>query len=167
MFENISIRGRMAYMICSFEKLLLYYECNKEEWKGLLEKLWKYTSTEFLDDWMYEIAEYMPESVLEDSFEGAEFISVGEYTHLQKLYRNTDAKVLSFLRSVFECGTCDLYSKLYNYSPNTIKCVRQATDILKNLNIELMDAKLFEKYAYTDCNGWGFPFEGKKMSIIL
>lgn len=167
MFENISIRGRMAYMICSFEKVLLYYNCNKEEWKGLVEKLWLYTSTELLDDWMYEIAEYMPNSVLEDSFDGAEFISESEFIHLKKLYRKTNSDVLFFLKNIFECGTCDLYSKLCDYSPNTIRCVQQSLDVLKKLNIELVDMKLFKKYLYNDCDGWGTPFEGKEMSIIL
>lgn len=35
--KNISIRGRMAYLISSFENVLLHYNCNKEEWRWLLE----------------------------------------------------------------------------------------------------------------------------------
>ena len=167
MFEKISVRGRVAYMICSLEKVLLYYNCNKEEWKGLLEKLWLYTSIEFLDDWMYEIAEYMPNSVLEDSLDGAEFISENEYNHLQKLYRKTNSDVLYLVKIIFECGTCNLYSKLRDCSPNTIKCIQQAIEVLKKLDIELIDVKSFEKYAYNECDGWGTPFEGKKLSIIL
>lgn len=65
---NISIRGRMAYGICLFERLLLHYKCEKQDWTGLLEKLWMYTSMEYLDDWMYEFSEWLPDSILEDSF---------------------------------------------------------------------------------------------------
>ena len=57
--KNISIRGRMAYLISSFENVLLHYNCNKEEWRWLLEKLWSYTKIQYIDDWMYELAEYM------------------------------------------------------------------------------------------------------------
>ena len=65
--KNISIRGRMAYLIRSFENVLLHYNCNKEEWRWLLEKLWSYTKIQYIDDWMYELAEYMPNSILEDT----------------------------------------------------------------------------------------------------
>lgn len=36
--KDISIRGRMAYLICLFENLLLYYNCNKEEGHLLFSK---------------------------------------------------------------------------------------------------------------------------------
>ena len=49
--KNISIRGRMAYLISSFENVLLHYNCNKEEWRWLLEKLWSYTKIQYIDDW--------------------------------------------------------------------------------------------------------------------
>ena len=71
--KNISIRGRMAYLISSFENVLLHYNCNKEEWRWLLEKLWSYTKIQYIDDWMYELAEYMPNSILEDTMEDAEW----------------------------------------------------------------------------------------------
>ena len=84
--KNISIRGRMAYLLCSFENLLLYYHCDKDEWKPVLEKLWAYTKMEYLDDWMYEIAEYLPNSILEDTMEDAEYITEIEFHTLHKLY---------------------------------------------------------------------------------
>lgn len=55
-FRQISVRGRMAYLLCIFENLLIYFKCDKEDWKWILEKLWQYTNIEYLDDWMYEIA---------------------------------------------------------------------------------------------------------------
>lgn len=77
-FENISIRGRMAYLLCSFKRLLIYYNGAIEDWQILLDKLWKFTNVEFVDDWMYEVAEYLPNSIMADSLEDAEFISEEE-----------------------------------------------------------------------------------------
>ena len=110
--KNISIRGRMAYLISSFENVLLHYNCNKEEWRWLLEKLWSYTKIQYIDDWMYELAEYMPNSILEDTMEDAEYITEEEFKYLHRLYSNSNQEIHLFLKIIFECGTCELYSKL-------------------------------------------------------
>ena len=103
--KNISIRGRMAYLISSFENVLLHYNCNKEEWRWLLEKLWSYTKIQYIDDWMYELAEYMPNSILEDTMEDAEYITE-EFKYLHRLYSNSNQEIHLFLKIIFECGTC-------------------------------------------------------------
>ncbi len=69
MQKDISIRGRMAYLICSFERLLIHTGINIEEWEMVLDKLWAYTSVDYIDDWMYELAEYMPNCILEDTMD--------------------------------------------------------------------------------------------------
>lgn len=165
--KNISIRGRMAYLICLFERLLLYYNYDKDEWRNILEKLWKYTSIELLDDWMYKIAEYMPNSILEDTMDDAEYITEDEFKHLNKVYGKTIQEVLLFLQIIFECGTCEIYSKLCDNSPNTIIKVEEGIHILKMNNIALVDIKNFEKYKYSECDGWGEQFDGKVLSIIV
>lgn len=167
MIKNISIRGRVAFLISLFENLLLYYNYNKEEWKEIIEKLWLYTKIKYLDDWMYEVSEYMPNSVLEDSIDDAEFISESEFIRLNKLYKNTNQEVLLFLQKIFECGTCELYSRLRDNSPNTINYVEQAINIFQKKNIDIPDIKLFERYSYSECNGWGNPFRGIELSKIL
>lgn len=165
--KNISIRGRMAYLICLFENLLLYYNCNKEEWKWILEKLWSYTKVQYLDDWLYELAEYMPNSILEDTIEDAEYITEKEFKYLYKLYSNSNQEILLFLKIIFECGTCELYSKLYDYSSNTLKKIELAIDIMKKNNIDLVDIKLFERYSFNECDGWGNCFENTQLSKFI
>lgn len=165
--KNISIRGRMAYLICSFENLLLYYNCNKEEWRWILEKLWSYTTVQYLDDWMYELAEYMPNSILEDTLEDVEYITEKEFKYLYKLYINSNQEILLFLNIIFECGTCELYSKLCDYSSNTLKKIEQAIDIIKKNNIDLVDIRLFERYLFNECDGWGNSFENKQLSKFI
>lgn len=165
--RNISIRGRMAYLICLFEKLLLYYNCDKDEWRWVLEKLWTYTNIQYLDDWMYELAEYMPNSILEDTMDDAEYITKKEFEYLYKLYSKSEQEILVFLNIIFECGACELYSKLYDYSPDTLKWLEQAMDILNKNNIDLVDIKPFERYSFSECDGWGICFENRQLSKFI
>lgn len=72
-----------------------------------------------------------------------------------------------FLNIIYECGTCELYSKLYNHSPDTLKWLDQAIDILNKNNIDLVDIKPFEKYLFSECDGWGNCFEDKQLSKFI
>lgn len=165
--KNISIRGRIAYLVMSFENLLLYFECDKDEWKLVLEKLWAYTQVEYLDDWMYEIAEYLPSSIMEDTIEDAEYITENEFNTLYKLYSKTNQEIQSFLEIIYECGTHEIYSRLCDNSPMTLKFVEEATDILKTKKINLVDVSELEKYTYQECGGWGTCFDGRFLSKFI
>lgn len=167
--EKISIRGRMAYAICLFERLLLYYKSSKQEWNWVLEKLWAYTSSEYLDDWMYELAEYMPGSIFEDTpyDEDCEFITIDEFNCLYKLYNKSSMEVISFMQLLFEIGTIDLYSRLVDNSPNTMKRVKEAIGILNRNNIKVIAMEPFKKYSFDKCDGWGESFDGRRLSIFL
>lgn len=166
-FKSISIRGRMAYLICSFEQLLLYHNCEKEKWVNILQKLWSYTNVQYLDDWLYELAEYMPNSILEDTSEDAEYITEDEFNHLYRLYSKTSQDILLFLEIIFKCGSCELYSKLYDESPRTLMKVKEGMDILNMNGITLVDVNLFVRFSFDTCDGWGECFEGKDLSVFL
>lgn len=165
--KSISIRGRVAYLICLFEQLLLYHNCEKEKWINILQKLWSYTTVQYLDDWLYEFAEYLPNSVLEDTMEDAEYITEDEFNYLYHLYSKTSQDILLFLEIIFECGTCELYSKLYDDSPRTLMKVKEGIDILNMNGIALVDVNLFTKFSFDKCGGWGERFEGKNFSVFL
>lgn len=165
--EKISIRGRMAYAICLFERLLLYYKCDKQDWVEILEKLWAYTSVEYLDDWMYEFAEWLPESILEDTLDDFEFITNEEYEHLYKLYNKSCLEIRLFIKIIFEIGSIDLYSKLTDNSPNTLKKLQEAIDIYEANNIDIISIEPFRQYSFQERNGWGERFDGRSLSIIL
>lgn len=165
--EAISIRGRMAYVICLFERVLIYYNYDKQDWVKVLEKLWEYTSVEYLDDWMYEFAEYLPESILEDSLDDFEFITREEYEHLHKLYNASSTDVLHFIKLMFEIGSIDLYSKLVDNSPNTLEKIEEAVELLKENEIDNISIEPFKQYSFKERNGWGERFDGRSLSIIL
>lgn len=165
--KSISIRGRIAYLICLFEQLLLHHNCDKNEWMNILQKLWTYTNARYLDYWLYELAEYMPNSVFEDTIEGAEYITEDEFNNLYDLYNKTSQDILLFLEIIFKCGSCELYTKLYDDSPSTLIKVKEGMDILNRNGIEPVDVRLFKKYSFEECDGWGECFEGKFLSVFL
>lgn len=164
---KISIRGRMAYLLCVFENILVFFKCEKKDWNWILDKLWQYTSIEYLDDWMYEIAEYMPESVMEDNTDDIEYITESELKRLKDLYKNNPAEVNKMLRIIYEAGTIDLYTRLQNGSQNTLVKLQEGIDIAIKTGVKLPDISEFEKYRFIEGNGWGFPFDGKKYSLYL
>lgn len=166
-FKDVSIRARVAYLICSFERLLLHYNCKKEEWRGVLEKLWTFTTVEYLDDWLYELAEYMPNSILEDTMEDAEYITEDEFNGLYDLYSKTNQEILLFMEIIFKCGKCELYTKIYDYSPDTLKMIEEGIRILNACKIDLVDVNAFEKYSFDESDGWGECFEGKEFSVFI
>ena len=166
-FKEISIRGRMAYQLCIFEKILIFFKCEKKDWNWVLERLWQYTCIEYLDDWMYEIAEYMPESVMEDNTEEIEFITQNELKKLKILYANNPREINKMLRIIYELGTIDLYSRLQNGSPNTLEKLQEGINIALEMGIGLPNIVQFEGYGYAEGNGWGMPFDGKKFSLYL
>ena len=105
-------------------------------------------------------------SILEDTMEDAEYITE-EFKYLHRLYSNSNQEIHLFLKIIFECGTCELYSKLCDYSINTLKKIEQAVDIMKKNNVDLVDIKPFEKYSFNECSGWGNCFENNKLSKFI
>lgn len=157
----------MAYLMCSFERLLIFYECEKENWCWILERLWRYTDIQYLDDWMYEIAEFLPDNVLEDGFESFEYISEKEYVRLREIYGKNNKEINQMMNIIFDLGTMELYSKLINNSHGTLLKLKEAIDILDANGIERVDRECFLQYQFSQCSGWGECFDGKRLSVFL
>lgn len=109
----------------------------------------------------------MPNSILEDTMEDAEYITEDEFNYLYHLYSKTSQDILVFLEIIFKCGSCELYSKLYDDSPRTLMKVKEGMDILDMNDIDLVDVNSFVKYSFDECEGWGECFEGKYLSVFL
>lgn len=165
--EEISIRGRMAYLLCLFERLLIYFHCSEDKWNWILEKLWQYTEIQYLDEWMYEVAEFLPENILTDPFEVFEFISERDYLLLKKIYKENCADINLMMNIIYDLGTMELYSKLENNSPFTLQKLQEAENVLLRNNIQLISIHPFEQYLYSEENGWGERFNGKIFSIFI
>lgn len=165
-FKRISIRGRMAYLLCLFEKLLIRFGCKYEEWNWIMDKLWQFTEVEYVDDWMYEIAELLPECILEDQPEAFEYLSKEEYNKLKHIYSNINDEINRMMIIIFELGTVEIYSKVLDYSPDTLEKLQEAFEIMKDNKIELIEIKPFKQYPFVEGDGWGECFSGKELSMF-
>ncbi len=164
-FKNISIRGRVAYLLCSLEKLLIYRNAEPSDWNWVLEKLWQYTDMEWLDDWMS--VELLPECILEDGPEEFELISESEHCKLRELYgKNTD-DINRMMEIIHNVGTYELYGSIPEHSPATLAKMQEAVDLLEAEGIDPPDPKPFKEYEFSENRGWGRRFDGKKLSCFL
>lgn len=99
------------------------------------------------------------------------------YIHLKELCNKEggDIQVLlknpreinKMLRIIYELGTIDLYSKLQNGSPNTLEKLQEGIKSALQIGIELPNSFQFKIYKYSEGNGWGIPFDGRKLSLYL
>ena len=128
-----------------------------------MEKLWKFTIVEYIDDWTYEMAEYLPDSIMEDSMEDAEYITEEEFVFCKQLYSNAAADIKKMIQIIFELGTCEVYGNIINNSIHTLEKIKEGILLLKKNNIPLIDVAPFKKYKFSDNNGWGLPFDRNEL----
>ncbi len=171
-FKKISGYGRISYSICCLEKVLLHYKYPTTKWKWILEKLWQHSTVSYFDEWCYEIAEYLPDLLLDDpiySDEEYEYISEQQFNILLETYSDLNHVVIRVFRLIYELATADLYSKIRNSGRyTTLTYLKEITDLLEKNGIELPNYTLFFKYQY-DINvndGLGEK-TGKEYSLIL
>ncbi len=153
----------MAYLLCSFEKMLLHFNCNKNEWKWFLDILWNFTCVECIEDWVYQVAEMLPESILEDKFDekDVEYLTILQYQKLKLMYSKVCEDILVIIRLIFELGEAEIYSRILNYSPKTLSKLKKSIQIFNDIGIELPDIADFEIYKISECDGWGICFNGE------
>lgn len=169
-FEDISIKGRVAYGINCLENAINHYNYGKEKWQFVLGQLWKFTDIEYLDDWYYQTAEFMPDSILEDEkYNEAdfEFIDKAQFYKLYDLYTNANEPVKRMIRMIFDIGSKELYGKIQGHSDSTLKHLKEVMNLCQSENIKLPNGEIYRKYSFEENGGWGESFEGREMSLIL
>ncbi len=174
-FDTISMNGRMAYVIMCVEKYLKSIYPNKD-WTLLAEKLWSATSMNW-GDWTEIYSSYIPDVLFQyDNYD--EELSFGmtpsEYTKIKKIYAgitegledNPEDEVNFILNKPFEIATVYEGTTIGNGSAS-LDIINATEALLINHTISLPDYHSVEFSKFTECNGWGDDFDGKKLSIIL
>lgn len=132
-FSNISIRGRVAFGICCFENAI--HSCGYElsDWSIVLSKLWSLTSMQFVDDWLYTMAEYNPQNILSDPYQlgDCEELSHEEYLIIQKISKNAPSFLIEIADDIFYIGTTELYGGMLDNSPSTLAYLQKVLDKMR------------------------------------
>ncbi len=157
-FINITIRGRMAYLMCSLKKLIIFYGYTVEDLMLLLETMWEITTSDSVDDCMYKICEYIPYCVIYDSVDNlddAEYITVEEFLYCKKLYNDIPNEIIEMCDIIYHLGETELYTAIRDNSPKTLKILNEGLEILRRNNIEFLDTEPFKIFKICDNDVWG------------
>lgn len=169
-FKKISLSGRVSYSICCFENTLFYLNYHVEDWKIVLEYLWKFTSIEYLDDWNGIVSEIIPENLLEfKTYEehDFEYLNEEDFRYLYQLYQNIDEKIDDLMSMVYAIGASHSYSVIEGYGQASFHELAKLIDYMLENHIPLPDIDSFRKFSIEENRGWGNRFEGKSLSKII
>lgn len=159
-FENISIIGRIVYIITSLE---CYLELNedKNKWKPLLEALWSFPQyNDRIDDYAYKVIECTPETILDEQedFSAFEHFGEDELNYFKKIYVNSKHTpvIECLLQQVNEILACNLYTTRKPPEEYSLKIINDTYPYIKELLREQTPSiDVCKKYSIFDNSCWG------------
>lgn len=159
-FENISIIGRIAYIIASLERFLEIND-DKSKWEPLLEVLWSFPQYNGgIDDYAYKVIECTPETILDEreDFSAFEYFTEEELNYFKKIY--TDSKYTSvieyLLQQVNEILSYNLYTTMEPPEEYSLKIIKDTYFYVKELLREQTPSiDDYKKYSIFDHSCWG------------
>lgn len=175
-FSNISMNGRMAYVIMCVESYLKNTYPEKD-WSLLSEAMWKATNMNW-GDWSDLYCGFIPEVIFQyssyDSKELSSSYSEEVYNRLLSLYlgltegrEDDDSDELNYLiNKPFEMAMVYEGTGIGD-GIESVEIIQKAERILINHKIELPGIDKICFSSINDCNGWGNDFDGTYLSIIL
>ena len=140
-FNNISMIGRFAYAVMCAEKYALA-KYPEKDWRPLFSWMWQGTS-DYFDEWYYRFMEILPEYLYEfNSYKDADFeyLSEEDYNYYSEFLKDIDENMETLLVIPTKISDSD---------------------------IDLPEIKDVAFSSFEEKNGWGEPFDGTKLSIIL
>ena len=167
-FETVSMNGRIAYAIMCAERYASKKYPNKD-WKPLFEWMWKVTSDSF-DEWYYRFVEILPEYLYEfDNYKDAEFdyLSEKDYNYYSTFLKDIDKNMEELLVIPTEIAMIYCYTVIPGKGQESIALVKKSIKLLEDNDIDIPDPAEVEFSSFDEKNGWGFKFDGTKLSIIL
>ena len=167
--KEVSLIGRIAYAIMCAEKFAIEKYPTKN-WSMIFKPFWQVANFKAVDEWAWLIMEYMPKYLFEfENFKDAEFEYIDESTFykLRNIYEGVDDSLNQILLAIRAIEEEYAYSNIPGCGEISLEYLDEIITILKNNNIEPpdLDTVLFSKFS--ERNGWGNPFDGTKLSIIL
>lgn len=167
-FTHISIKGRMAFAICCFEKALIHFNCRENDWSLVLENMWAYTILDCFDDWRDSMTESLPECIFNDKYDDDyEYLSEEQFNRLHKLYTDTNEYILKLIELIYRAGCCNCYSRLENYGQTSLDMIEEIIDFMVSNQMPLPEMKRFKPLSYKEEGGWGNDFDGRVFSELL
>jgi hypothetical protein len=150
-FNEISIRGRLAYGVSCLENALLHFNIQNDLLeKEVLPRIWSFASSSDLTAWDDSVKEIDPVCILDNNSPGS---------RLQKLYRSLPTIIIEMISDVIEIGAGNLYGGTTGYSPFSMKPLLRVIKTCKMNHISLPQLEPFKRSSFEEMHGWGFERE--------
>ena len=167
-FQTISMAGRIACGILCAENYAKAMYPHKD-WSPLFEITWSITSSASWDDWADRYIEVIPEYLFEfDSYEASDFeyLTKPDYETLVALQKNTSTDWNAILKKIYEIEELYAYSTIPNHGKESLVLLEEIASILSKASVELPPINTVSFSHFSERNGWGNPFDGRKLSSI-
>ena len=171
---NISIRGRVTYLIMCFERYVTqkYPERN---WIQVDDMMWKICDdSDYIDNSAYRYMEIVPEYLYErNTYEELEFdyLSKEDYEMFKSTIPKDDSDLNVIMYNIYWTTMLYAYGAIPKGAPDTIHYIQEVEDVMKKNNIELPNFSLIEKFTVKNVadegHWWGHVFDGRYLSIIM
>lgn len=171
-YDALSIRGRVTYAIMCFERYVTFKYPDKDM-SAVAEMMWKIIDdSDYIDNSAYRYMEIIPEYLFEaNDYHSSEFdyMTEKEYNIFISLLPtpDKDKNLNTIMHLIYNIAMEYAYTAVELDEPETKEYLQKINKILKSGNIALPEAGDIPKYEWDNTHGWGQPFDGRYLSIIL
>lgn len=169
-FDNISIRGRVAFVIMCFEKYVSV-KYPERDWSRVSEMMWRICdNSDYIDNSANKYMEIIPEYLFEtDNFAEAEFdyLSEEDFSYFVSIIPNDDQILNTIMHAAYSIAMEYAYVAIEKDAPDTREYIEDTLKALSDENITAPDIQLVSKYTFDESDGWGHSFDGRYLSSIL
>ena len=169
-FVDISIRGRIAYVILCFENYVKV-KYPDVDMQPVLRLMWSVVdSSDYIDNSAYKYLQIVPECLFEKdhySTDVFEELTEDEYNRFTKILNSDDPDLNSIMMSVYDIAMEYAYTNITNHGNETYEYLDKVIAILNNNSIPLPDIDKVSMSRFSESEGWGHCLEPKSISDML
>ena len=169
-FNNISIRGRVAYAILCFENYVQARYTDKD-FSVIASLMWSIVGdTGYIDENADKYMEAIPEYLYEfDNFEDSEFdyITKEEYESFKSILCPSDASLNTIMHRIYDIATEYAYEGFDAPGNETIQYICDVVDELRKNNVPVPEYKLVQPFSFDEYDGWGDFIQASGLSNII
>lgn len=169
-FYDISIRGRIAYVILCFENYVKV-KYPDIDMQPVLKMMWSVVdSSDYIDNSAYRYLEIVPECLFEKDHYASdvfETLSEDEYNKFVKLLSSDDSDLNTIMMSVYDIAMEYAYTNITEHGKETYEYLDRVISILNSNNIPLPEIDKVGMSRFSESDGWGHCLDPKSISSML
>ena len=169
-FNNISIRGRVAFGIMCFEEYVAV-EYPDMDFAPVCELMWDIVSDrDYIDASAEKYMEIIPEYLYEfDAYEdaGFEFLSVEEFESMRKLIPSGDAALELIMHRIYDISMEHAYAAIEPPAKESIDLLFEVIEELESRGVRVPGIEKVAGFSFAESGGWGAFISHGGLSKVL